>query len=308
MLAAGSYLWAFGDGAGLDNGISYLGDYITNSYNYVYSTDVVGLDAQAPFVMVFGSHLGNWDHTDNFMRSFLATPTMGLACLMAGVPHWYVHHMGLGETIGYGARLSMNNSTLYLNESNAFPRAIYVALMGDPTLRMEPVSPPSDLVATLNSGNVVLNWTASSDNVVGYHVYRSPSAGGPFTRLTGSLLTGTSCTDASVPPNTYIYMVWAVALQNYYSGSYYDPSQGAFATIQTGVAIGLTGSLSANNFVLTWTSQRGVVYHLQYKDSLDKSSWTDLSGSTVTATGVTTAWADTSLSSHLQRFYRISSP
>ncbi len=308
MLGAGNYLWAFGDGGGLDNGITYLG-FDTNNYYAAYSTDVVGLDAQAPFVMVFGSHLGNWDHTDNFMRSFLATPTMGLVCFMAGAPHWYVHHMGLGETIGYGTRLSMNNSILYLNESNAFPRAVYVGLMGDPTLRMEPVAPPPGLTATSTGGNVSLSWSASPDSIVGYYVYRSTSTGGPFTRLTSSLIAATSYTDTNVPPNTYTYMVRAVALQNYYSGSYYDPSQGIFATVQTGTApIALTAQHNANNLVLSWISQPGTIYHIQYKDTLDQNSWTDLPGSTLTATGASTSWPVTNLNSPPQRFYRVSSP
>jgi hypothetical protein len=267
------------------------------------------MDAQAPFVMVFGSHLAQFDHTDNFMRSFLATPTMGLVCFMSGRPHWYVHHMGLGETIGYGTRLSMNNSTLYLNESNGLTEAIYVALMGDPTLRMEPVAPPSALSATPNNGDLVLNWSASTDPVVGYHVYRSLSPTGPFTRLTSSLVSGTTFTDFGPGPNTYTYMVRAVQLQNNFSGSYYDPSQGIFATVQTGAAsLTLTAGRAPNGLALTWTSQAGVPYHVQYKDTLTQTSWTDLPGSSFTASAAITTWVDTTLSSNTQRFYRISSP
>jgi hypothetical protein len=307
MLSAGTYLWAFGDGAGVDNGLSYLG--LAAESNWAYSTDVVGMDAQAPFVMVFGSHVGDWDHTDNFIRSFLATPTMGLACFMPGRPHWYVHHMGLGETIGYDTRLSMNNSTLYLNESNGMTEAIYVALMGDPTLRMEPVAPPSSLGATPNNGNIVLNWSPSTDPVVGYHVYRSTSPMGPFTRLTSSLVSGTTFTDFGPAPNTYTYMVRAVQLQNNFSGSYYDPSQGIFAAVQTSTtSITLTARSAGNGLALTWTSQSGVLYHVQYKDTLTQTSWTDLPGSSYTASGAITTWVDSSFSANRQRFYRISSP
>ena len=75
--------------------------------------------------------------------------------------------MGLGETIGYSTRLTMNNSTLYQNQSNLFTRAIYIALMGDPTLRMDPVAPPGAFTATAGSGGVKLNWAASADPVLG---------------------------------------------------------------------------------------------------------------------------------------------
>ena len=99
MLAETNYLWAFGDGGGELNGCTYLGT--NGSYNEVLSTDIVGTDAKAVFVMLFGSYMGNWDGQDDLLRSVLATPTMGLACMMVGEPHWFVHHMGLGETIGY---------------------------------------------------------------------------------------------------------------------------------------------------------------------------------------------------------------
>jgi len=187
--------------------------------------------------------------------------------------------------------------------------AIYVALMGDPTLRMEPVAPPSSLGATPNNGNIVLNWSPSTDPVVGYHVYRSTSPMGPFTRLTSSLVSGTTFTDFGPAPNTYTYMVRAVQLQNNFSGSYYDPSQGIFAAVQTSTtSITLTARSAGNGLALTWTSQSGVLYHVQYKDTLTQTSWTDLPGSSYTASGAITTWVDSSFSANRQRFYRISSP
>src|SRR4030095_2341800 len=67
MLAADRYLWGYGCGAGLPTGVAELG---TNGpYNELWSIDVVGQDAKAVFVMLFGSWFGNWDGTDNFMRS-----------------------------------------------------------------------------------------------------------------------------------------------------------------------------------------------------------------------------------------------
>ena len=99
---------------------------------------------------------------DDVLRSVLTTPTMGLACCMSGEPHWFLHHMGLGETIGYGTRLTMNNSTLYKNASNAFTRAVYINLMGDPSLREDPIGPPSGFIAAANPSGVALNWIPGS--------------------------------------------------------------------------------------------------------------------------------------------------
>ena len=308
MLAADSYLWAYGCGAGSPSGIGSLG---TNGpYNDLYSIDVVGQDAKAVFVMLFGSWFGNWDGTDNLMRSFLATPSLGLTCCLAGVPHWFVHHMGLGETIGYGARLSMNNNTLYQSQSNLFTRAIYISLMGDPTLRMDPVSPPGALNAAADGGGVTLNWQASADTVLGYHVYRSASPGGPFARLTGSPVTENTFTDTTVSSNTYTYMVRAVALQTTPSGSYYNASQGDFATVDAANAIlpiQLSVSLAANELMLDWNCQIGALYRVLAKTNLNQTDWVDVSGS-ITATKSNASWADTNFNSLPQQFYRIASP
>jgi hypothetical protein len=307
MLGSGTYLWAYGCGAGQPTACSGLG---TNggSFYEVRSTDVVGVDAHAVFVMLFGSWFGQWDDQDDLLRSFLATRTMGLTACIAGRPHWYLHHMALGEPIGYSTRLTMNNDTLYQNEVNALPRAIYVALMGDPTLRLDPVSPPGSLFASTNGAGVSLNWAVSPDSIAGYHVYRATSPSGPFTRVTGSLVTGTSYTDLNPPAGTYTYMVRAVKLQMGFSGSYFNPSQGSFASATVGngsPAITLHANRAGGNVILTWNSQSGVSYHVQYRNSLT-NGWANLAGPII-ASGAAISWTNANPSSP-QRFYRITSP
>jgi len=305
MLDSASYLWAYGCGAGSPSGIAALGT--NGEYGDLYSIDVVGQDAKAVFVMLFGSWFGNWDGEDNFMRAFLATPSLGLACCMAGEPHWFVHHMGLGETIGYGTRLSMNNSTLYQNQTNLFPRAIYVALMGDPTLRMDQVAPPGSPNIAPSSGGVTLTWPASTDEVSGYYVYRSASPNGPFARVTGSLVTGTTFSDTAVSSGNYTYMVRAVALDTTASGSYYNASQGAFLTVNVPGPILLGAARTANGLKLSWNSQTGVAYRVQAKTNLNQAGWAEVSGS-LTATGTNSSWTVTNLTSVPARLYRIASP
>jgi hypothetical protein len=229
MLQAGTYLWAYGCGGGSYTSMSGMGTH--GNYNDIWSADIVGQDARAVFFMMFGSWLGEWDSTDNLMRSVLATPSLGLTCSWAGRPHWFYHHMGLGEPIGHSALVTMNNGGLYRNQVNNFARGVHIALMGDPTLRMHPVAPPGNLSASLGSGGAVLSWTPSSDPVSGYHVYRAATASGPFSKLTSSLIGGSSYTDASVTSGTYTYMVRAVALESSPSGTYFNPSQGVFATV-----------------------------------------------------------------------------
>jgi hypothetical protein len=218
--------------------------------------------------------------------------------------------MAMGETIGYSTRLSMNNSTLYQNWTNPFTRAIYVSLMGDPSLRMEPVAPPSGLNANATSSTVSLSWTGSPDtSIVGYHVYRATSPAGPFSRLTTSLLSGTGFSDTAVPSGTYTYMVRAVKLQQNNSGTYYDPSQGIFATASvSGSVPSITLQLTTigGNLMLSWNSQPGASYHVVYKTALDQPTWNPLSGG-VTASGTTTTWTD-GIVNNSHRFYKVTSP
>jgi len=309
LLSSNSYLWTYACGGGQDASMSAIG--VHGQYYDAWSTDIVGQDAKAVFFMIEGSWMGNWDHTDNFLRSVLATPSMGLACCcIAGRPHAYYHHMGLGEPIGYGIRLSMNDSTLYRSQSNDFARAIYIELLGDPTLRLEPVAPPANFSAAANGLSVALNWSPSIDSVTGYHIYRATSSAGTFTRLTSSLITGTTFTDLGVPAGSYTYMIRGVALQTNPSGSYYNPSQGVFASVSVSAnlaPISLTASRVANGIKLTWNSQPGTVYRVLAKTNSSQLNWADLSGS-ITAASATTSWSDNNVGSVPNRFYRIASP
>jgi len=304
MLAANRYLWAYGCGGGQPTAISDLGT--NGQYFDMTSTDVVGQDAKAVFVMLFGSWFGNWDDTDDIMRSFLATPTMGLASCMAGGPHWFVHHMGLGEPIGYSTRVTMNNSTLYRNQSNDFTRAVFVALMGDPTLRMDPVTPASNLMAAQIGNSVHLTWSSSTDSAIeGYHVYRSSSITGPFSRMTTLPIFTNTFSDNGVVAGNYCYMIRAVKLQNTPSGSYFNPSQGIFSTITVIPIPILHATRNADGVLLIWNSQPGATYRIQARNN--QTNWSDLSGS-LTATNATMSWIDTSIYADTEKSYRVASP
>lgn len=229
-LAANDYLFALGCGAGSYTSIGGIG--VRTPYYDATTTDMVSNDIRAVFVLLFGSWCGDWDHEDDIVRSILATPTYGLAAMYTGVPHWFLHPMGLGETIGYCARLTQNNTNpgLYQNQVTLSSNMVHIALMGDPTLRLNPVVPVSSLSAVSSGGQATLNWTGSTDSsIAGYHVYRATSASGLFTRLTGSPIGNSSFTDSSAPSGA-VYMVRAVKLESTPSGTYFNASQGVFAT------------------------------------------------------------------------------
>src|SRR5687768_1981897 len=139
--------------------------------------------------------------------------------------------MALGEPIGYSARITMNNSTLYEAQVNPFRRGVHIALLGDPTLRLDPVVPASNLSAIRKGGNVVLKWSPSPELVAGYYVYRAARPSGPFKRITPQLISGTKFSDVN-QTLAATYMVRAVKLQITPSGSYWNPSQGIFAAVK----------------------------------------------------------------------------
>lgn len=239
------YVWSYGCGAGNFISAAFV------AHGSQFAADTVTM--KTVFTMLFGSYFGDWDSPDNFMRMALASKGYILTSCWAGRPFWHLHHMALGETIGYATRLSQNNDTLYLSNP-AYPamaRSVHTALMGDPTLRLHTVPPPGNLLARRETGThtVYLRWGYSSLGAVqGYYVYRATSPDEPFQRLNDEPLTTNTFADATAafPDSTWSsvrYMVRAVRLETSASGSYYNLSQGKEAivevgTLPTGVPIG----------------------------------------------------------------------
>lgn len=232
-LAKNDYLLAYGCGPGTYQTIDGLGS--SGPYDDGHTVDIVHNNIQAVFTLIFGSWLGDWDYEDNIMRSILAAPTSSLAAAWSGRPHWFVHPLGLGETIGYATRLTQNNTGLYQNQINNSANAIHIALMGDPTLRLHPVAPVAGLRGTLTIAGTRLAWTPSADQVVGYHVYRATPGSSTFTRITATLNAAPAYLDAEAMAGA-TYMVRAVKLESTPSGSYFNASQGIFWTGHDNIA------------------------------------------------------------------------
>lgn len=223
-LNSGSFLWAYGGGGGE----YYQADGVGSTRDFSQQTP------KCPFFMLDGSYFGDWDSTDNFLRAALASPGYGLAAAWTGLPHWFLHHMALGQTIGFSTLITQNNESLYKNQVNLGAHQVHIALMGDPTLRMHVVAPVSNLKATAAPGGPIsLKWTASSEANKGYYVFRSSSPSGPFARLTRTFITQSSYADSSPPPGPKVYMVRAIKLESTPSGTYYNASQGIFATVDS---------------------------------------------------------------------------
>lgn len=300
------YLWSYGTGGGSWYTCDGIGS----------SDDFARTDIKSVFTMFLGSYFGDWDNESNFLRATLGSGYC-LTTSWAGRPHWFYHHMGLGETIGYSTLVSQNNWSGGLYErQNHGTRGVHVALLGDPTLRMHPVIPPGNLRGTASGGSMALTWNASSDSaLVGYHVYRGGGPGGSFTRLTSSPLSGTSFTDNSYSSGA-TYMVRAIKLETGGGGTYYNPSQGVFFpengsgsgggvtlpnTPAAPVNLLATGA-SPSQINLSWTDSANNEsgYRIERKASAG-AQWSQIA----TVGANTTSYSNTGLASITTYYYRV---
>ncbi len=228
-----SYLWTYSSGGGSQ---AYVGSTLTfNGANNVATTETLagGVQMNGVFNMSFGSYFGDWDNKNNFLRAPLASGQALTNC-WAAIPAWYFHHMGMGQNIGYSVQRTMNNASLYTPLTDGWQGSIgrvHLALMGDPSLRMQMVAPPTNLSVTNVSGTASFTWNASAEASAGYYLYSIDAATGVATRLVSSAITATSYQSGTIP---YVqgrqYMVRAVKLRVNQSGSFYDLSLGALAT------------------------------------------------------------------------------
>lgn len=225
-----TYLWGYGCGGG-----SY-----ESASSVALTAELGRKPSRVVFTSMFGSYHGDWDSDNNLMRAVLAGnstgDSLGLACFWAGRPNWFVHHMGMGETLGYSAQVSMNGGLTgggnYQPGGSSY-RGVHLGLMGDPALRLHMVEPPRGMSATSFGDKVLLRWNASSEsNLLGYHVYRSNSPTGPFMRLTPTPQAGLTYEDTAVTAGlTYTYQVRTLKLEIVPGGSYENLSHASMATL-----------------------------------------------------------------------------
>ncbi|HHZ81578.1 MAG TPA: T9SS type A sorting domain-containing protein, partial [Flavobacteriales bacterium] len=131
----------------------------------------------------------------------------------------------LGGNIGFSSNLTQNNTNDYFGSNGS--NLIHISLLGDPTVRMHYLLPPTDLILVNNNNVAELSWTASSDATIGYNIYRMEQGASAYVKLNVSPVTTTSYTDLTVPNGgIFTYVVKAVALKTTASGSYYNQSLG----------------------------------------------------------------------------------
>ncbi|NQV26759.1 MAG: hypothetical protein HQ518_20595 [Rhodopirellula sp.] len=234
-----SYLCGLACGYGTEHGVSDVGSKYGLAGPGTSGTGrFIQWDPQVVFLFMSGSWFSDYDKPGNFLRAPLASRTYCLTNAWTGTPLYFIHHMALGDTIGSASLLSQNQDN---NPEDGYEhfylfhrRGITSQLLGDPTLRMHPVTAPSDVSATVVDGrSVVLKWSEPPAAVAGYRVYRARSENGPYTRISPELTAGAEYTDTEPGTGDVFYMVRTVKLETSGSGTYYNPSQGVYSSVVT---------------------------------------------------------------------------
>ncbi|MBK9191864.1 MAG: hypothetical protein IPM77_10295, partial [Crocinitomicaceae bacterium] len=213
----GTYLFSYGCGGGTYTSAGGIGN--TTNFNNDSLSSV--------FTMLFGSYFGDWDYTNAFLRAPLAQGNTLTNC-WAGRPNWYLIHMGMGENIGYSARLTQNNNTTYVPSIyGGLSKMVTINLMGDPSLRAYYIPQPNNLTVTENGNSNDLSWSAGGSET-GYNIYRRYADSVDFVKLNSTLITATNFTDNSLPvAGDVFYYVKAVEMKTTPSGSFENESLAA---------------------------------------------------------------------------------
>lgn len=156
---------------------------------------------------------------DNWLRASLASPNHGLATL-GGVSWDYT-------SLGAGAPLADLMIRGWSRPGLLIPA--FQSILGDPTLRLFRVTPPSGLRATRSGRRVTLTWVPSPDADCRYSLSRSTGGLEGFSEPleAGRSIDGTTFVDEDAPESA-VYQVRAIRLQVSGSGSFWNNSQGVF--------------------------------------------------------------------------------
>ncbi|MDA8693189.1 MopE-related protein [Saprospiraceae bacterium] len=215
VLIDNKYLCSYGCGAGSYTSAGGIGN----------TQDVwVDRDNQTIFTFMFGSYFGDWDITNNFLRSALASGDV-LTNAWAGRPTWHVFPMALGKHIGYSTRLTQNASDETFGQGFAFQTA-HISLLGDPTLRLHAVQPIADIGMNVINGDIQLTWEQCPDATDGYVLYRKIDDETSWTILEEFYNSNMYVDSCHISNAEYTYMVKAIKLEKTGSGTYYNTSQG----------------------------------------------------------------------------------
>ena len=214
-LQTNSYLFSYGCGSGHYQGALGIGT----------TSELVNENHLTTFTLIFGSYFGDWHNTNNYLRAPLASGRV-LTNAWAGRPVWHLHHMAMGETIGYGCRITQNNSSEFNAGSGA--TGVHIALMGDPTLTLLPYEGIDTFYAKVIKDSLYLNWEGLTSEDQSYYVYQKKGNG--YELITPVAIKETLLGLGCVKKGSYEFMVRPVRLETTGSGSFYNLGGGKSLT------------------------------------------------------------------------------
>jgi len=284
ILSTKSYLWSYGCGGGSYTSCGGVGN----------STDFATKGTKGIFTFLFGSYFGDWDIDNNFLRAPLAAKDGALTIGWSGRPHWFFHHMNLGEPIGTSLLATQNNNNIYLPNiyfTAQFPngvlyttgtRQVHISLLGDPTLKMfnKRIPQPNNLqIVEQPNGYLKLKWDAPKgfENAK-YLVYRNTEKNPKLVLVTTSPINQTEFEDKFLFDGVVGYKVVAIDLDTSRSGSFYVTGRPATGSIKT-VDVAEQTDWVVNVFPNPATDH--IKIEINYKDKISRILITDIIGNLV---------------------------
>ncbi|MSU64132.1 MAG: hypothetical protein EXS31_17355 [Pedosphaera sp.] len=221
-----SYTWGFVGGNGSVHAVNPGMQHLEHTVSTLAAPRGEG---SVGFYLMVGSYFCDWNLPNNFMRATVATANYGLsAAWMAPFPtftNWRFEEMAMGAPLGSGLLATVNDGPPYMMGDNHR----FFAIMGDPTLRMHILSPPTNARAEKKDRMTELSWERG-DPGAQYFIYRARSKAGPYTRISELPVTDTSYRDEAASKDEPAYMVRALKLVTSGCGSYTNLSQGVFVS------------------------------------------------------------------------------
>jgi hypothetical protein len=210
-------IWGFLAGAGLWDRVNQAFPVLEHT-----SADLANPanEPKVAFSMLLASFMGDWNlRTDNLLRSLLATPNFGLASMWTRFALWRTDALGLGEHLGacFTRMVNAPKNVFYSHSRE-------LTILGDPTLRMHILAPPSGFQVVSSTTRAQLTWTASEPDSQ-FYVYRAV-ANGPFVRISTNAVTGLAFTDPTPPAGRKTYMVRSIKRMTVGNGAFTNISQG----------------------------------------------------------------------------------
>jgi len=190
--------------------------------SYVTTTkELAGQPLRSPFTLLFGSYFGDVAAQDNIMRAVIAAQGDALVCGWSGRPHWLLHPLAAGATIGECLVTTQSNAGTYrgstivsLDDGSTTPfrlgeRGVHMQLVGDPTLRLPGpvlIDGTTRLIDAVGTTDIEFDVRTTDSAWVIAEFATSPD--GPWTRLQQPfyLRTGERATNRITLPSSHGYL------------------------------------------------------------------------------------------------------